>query len=627
MFTLTRRFGCAFLLAMGMASMLACARPTAKQQTDPVQEVIAEVDVYRQAEGFRPISEAKSDDPVYMALGDRPSTAGLQFDGPIARIALSDVVLITLKNNREIRIEQQNRSIAEDAIEGAKGIYDLLVAASYDYQNVDRQTPNRVDTESSRNGLAVSKSRSGNVSLSLQQLLPTGGIVSLFATNYYNNTRGIPDSLTGLGPINPYDSVALGVSISQPLLRNFGPYVTNAPIRIARLRNDIAFANFYDAVNQQINNALRLYWDLVFSINNYEVQQLSLERAQELLRVARIKRDTGVEPPNIVLQAEAEVARRDALVIDARRTIADVQDALKRVMNISETSDEWRYNLIPVDGPSYNPISPNEQAVYAEALQLRPDYRAALLGTDIAEINRRVAKNRRLPQLDVVGSYQITGLEKNLGESIDNLETGDFETWDAGLRFSYPLQNRTARAQYRQSETQLDQQHELVRNLEDVIRLEVRMAIRAIETNLKLIDAYESSVRAEQSNLDAQRKRYEVGFTTIFEVIQFQENLATAQVNYIRAIVNYNKAMVELERIRAALLKDYRIEVMENTPRGPMVPGAKSLLSTKVPVSDLESIPPALEGTRAMETPQPVAAPKKIEDEEPVSQPLPNPQP
>jgi outer membrane protein TolC len=190
--------------------------------------------------------------------------------------------------------------------------------------------------------------------------------------------------------------------------------------------------------------------------------------------VAIIKRDTGVEPPNTVLQAEAEVANRQANVIDSVRIIADAQDALKRAMNIKNGGDMWEYNLIPLDKPFFTPVNPNEEACYAEALQLRPDYAAAKLGKDIAEINKIVAWNQRLPQLDLVAQYQLSGGEQTVGNSFENAETGDFETYNAGVRFSYPLQNRTARAQYRQSVSQFQQREEVIRNLQELIRLDLQ---------------------------------------------------------------------------------------------------------------------------------------------------------
>ena len=257
------------------------------------------------------------------------------------------------------------------------------------------------------------------------------------------------------------------------------------------------------------------------------------------------------------------MARRDALVIDARRQIADVSDALKQTMNITAGSEQWHYNLVPIERPVFSPLELDEEDVFEEALESRPDYRAALLGLEAAEVNRRVAKNAMLPRLDASAGYQVTGLEESFDDAMDEAESIDFTGWNLGLTLSYPLQNRGAKAGYAQSVERLERQREILTHIKEIIRLEVRTAIRAIETNQQLIGAWGASIESEEAKLDSQQKRYDVGLSTIFEVLEFQEDMAEAQVNYLQSIVNYNKAMIELQRIKASFLRDYRVEFID----------------------------------------------------------------
>ncbi|MBN1867557.1 TolC family protein [Candidatus Sumerlaeota bacterium] len=538
------------VVALGQGCMRAPGAP------DPVVEVLEEIDAYRGDGVPRRLDHTLSQDATYLALDDQATTAAVQFSGPICRISLTDVLLTTLKNNRGIRIQDYSRSIAADGIDSAKSIYDLLITASYGYQKSEVQTPVRVNPDSPRNGLATSRSRGYTLSLALQQLLPTGGVLSLGADRVHSKSYS--------GGVDPWDRVTLGGSIVQPLLRGFGPAVTNAPIHIARLNEKIAVETFRDELIDDLAQAVNQYWDLVFAIENHKVQKLSLERAQELLRIATIKRDTGVEPPNVVLQAQAEVSVREASLIQAIQSIADASDQLKRTMNIAETSEQWDYNLTPIDRPDITPYDLNENAIHDEALAFRPDYRSAKLALEIAEIEKRVAKNSRLPSLDATAGYRIMGLEDSFHGAVDNAETADFETWNAGVEFVYPLQNRQARAAYRQALKAVEQQEEILRDLEDAIRLEVRSAVRSLETNLRLTAAYQANVEAEAAKLDSQQKRFDVGFATIFEVLQFQEDLATAEVNYLNSKVNYNKAVIEVQKVKASFLGDYRLVFLDS---------------------------------------------------------------
>ena len=527
-----------------------------------IREIVQEIDTYRGDGVRRSLDHTFSQDASYRGVGDRVTTAGMQFKGPICRIQIADVLLTTLKNNRAIRVEDYNRSMARDGIEAARGIYDLLVESSYKYSWGRSQAPSFNGKGTSEDDLVIGKQRQESIDLYLSQLVPSGGMFRAYGI-YGNNKDYLNPSTGNPFPLDPYESFALGAGFVQPLLKGFGPYLTNAPIQMARIQEKIAAESFRNQVITQMATAVQMYWDLVFAIDNYEVQHLSRERAQELLRVTKVKVETGVEAPNVVLQAEAEVSRREALLIDAQRLIADSADRLKRAMGMTEGTAEWQYNLIPVERPSFTPVSPNEEAVYAEALEMRPEYRTAQFGLDVAEIDLKIAENAKKPELDASVGYQITGIGKDGGEALDSIQSGNYSGWNAGLTLKFPLQNRSALATYSQKTKALAQGKESLESLKEMIRLEVRSAIRALETGQKLIAAYDANVKSEEAKLDAQVKRYNVGFATIFEVLTFQEDLATAQVSYLQSLVAYQKAMIELQRVKASFLQDYRVQFLD----------------------------------------------------------------
>jgi outer membrane protein len=569
------------LLAVASASIflpVGCVRNADEAKKDPTAEMLCEIDTYRGIPEPRSLDNTISKDPTFLAIGDRSTTAAVQTEGPICRISLTDVLLTTLRNNRSIAVSEFDRNVAEDGIEAAKGIYDLVLASTYDYARSDVQTATRIREGSTDNALAHASTRTRDTSVSLSQLLPTGGVVSLFGSHDYTNDFSGSDS-KDLGDVNPFNQVSVGVGIAQPLLKGFGPGVTNSGIRIAKLDEKKSREEFRDEVITRLATAMTTYWDLVNAINTYEVQRVSLERAKELLRNAVIKRDTGVEPPTVVLQAQAEVSRREALLIAAKSDIADASDSLKRMMNITEGTDRWNYNLIPIDSPSFAPLDVNETAAYDLALSMRPDYRAVKIAIEEAEIGKMVKKNSLLPELNLTADFAGVGGERSVSEAWD--ETGDrkYDSYNLGLELNFPLQNRKARAEYRQAKTQLAQLDESRKNLEDGIRLEVRASVRSLDTNLKLIDAYKAAVASEQANLESELKRYDVGFATMFEVLNYQEDLATAQVNYVDSIINYNKALIGLQKTTGALLEQYRVDVLNgkiNAPAATDIPDART---------------------------------------------------
>ena len=109
--------------------------------------------------------------------------------------------------------------------------------------------------------------------------------------------------------------------------------------------------------------------------------------------------------------------------------------------------------------------------------------------------------------------------------------------------------------------------------LQDQIALEVRQAVRALRTARQRITVTQSRVSSTQALLDSELIRYEVGISTAFQVLEFQEDLAEAQSQHLRAVVDYNQAAIGLERARGTLLQTYGIQVEDadlNPPADPV---------------------------------------------------------
>ncbi|MFH0793573.1 MAG: TolC family protein, partial [bacterium] len=467
--------------------------------------------------------------------------------GPEVPLTLEDVLYKTLSNNLNIRIEDYSRKVSQDEVSAQKGIYDLLLTLKYVFNAAKAQT------NSAFSGAPVLSTRSGSFEASLKQLLPLGTNLTLFFDHVRNTSNS---AFSGFNPV--YNSAAT-LSINQPLLKNFGPKVTNQQITIARNNEEIAQEQFRQQVMDQMKAALNAYWDLVFAVNNVEVQKLSLARANDLLRINQIKFDAGVLPSTDVLQAKAQVASFGQAVIQAESQVQTQQDQLKRLMNVADTNAEWRANLVPTEKPYYYEQKLDEDQFIEEALQLRPEVRKSDIDLRIRELNKDVAWNQRLPELNLFGSYGRTGLAGSSDRSLDFLEDSEFDNYSAGAELIYPLQNREGRYRYRQAVKKVEQGIVMKEDTIKQVTLEVRQAMRSVQTNRKQIDVTKSSVEFEAAKLDAEQRRYEVGATTSFELLNFQEDLASAEVSRLQAVVNYNKSLIELDRSRGTLLDRYGI--------------------------------------------------------------------
>jgi len=507
-----------------------------------------------------------------------PTTVTQIYDAPPRDLSILDVVTQTLANNRTIKIEGYTLRIAEYQIPVSKGIYDLLVGGSAQY--------NRTETQASTaafGSLPVTSSRTASGSLSLSQLLPTGATFN-FAYDVIHTSTMIPTLVAIPGGTGAFPFAIVGTTdrewqnratfgITQPLLRGFGPTVTNANIRIAQLERQGTAADFQTQLELSLQNALLTYWDLIGALEAYKVNVIAYSAALDLLRINSAKLAAGVVPRTDVLQAEAAAEDRRNLLIQARELVRNTEDQLKRQIFLQEGRPLWESEIRPTQPIGWREMDVDLDKTIAAALELRPELRRDRSNIAQNDVNLKVARNNLLPQLNAFGNVQPNGLDQTYGRSFDTMSDANYTNYTAGLQFQYPLQNRSARYQFKQAGTRHAQAEEQLRDLQDQITLDVRLAVRDLRTARDRITVTQSQIRAEEVKLAAETRRYEVGISTAYQVLQFQGDLANAQVSHIRAVLDYNQAAIRLERAQGTLLRTYGVQVAgaELNPSAPPV--------------------------------------------------------
>ena len=463
-------------------------------------------------------------------------------------ISLDEVITFALQNNLGIEIVNYDRRIAGHEVGAESGIFDPHLYLAYQRSESEEKSLTAIDT--------INHDTQKFFVGSLQQLLPTGAVVNLS----YNMLRHYSENNTAW-LYNPYYSNKATLTAKQPLLKNAGSFVTRAGIRIAIIGEKIAEDNYRNTILNVLTSTIKAYWDLVFVIQNYEVEKIALKQAEDLLRTNKAKYDAGVIAATDVLQAEAEVAARKDQLLQAERQIFFVSDNLKKLLNIPQSGSTWEITLVPQDPLKYQQVFLEEEESYLKAVDNRPDYAALQKQKDISDINQRVAKNRTYPEVNIFGSYGFSGTDDSFSSSHSELGTLDYNNWSAGVEFAFPLLNRTARHRYKQSQLRVQQTQTALRDLEQSIRLQVRDAIRNADTNLKRIFIARTRIEFEQAKLRDEFKRYEVGVTTVQDILRFQTDLANARAQYLLAVTEYLKSLVELQRVTGTLLDDLNIMI------------------------------------------------------------------
>lgn len=477
------------------------------------------------------------------------------------RLSLRDVVENTLKNNISIAVQEFQSKIRQEEIITQEAVFDPSVSleanaatekqplASFFVQPPLRETD------------------SLGLDLSFNQKLKLG---TEYEIRFDNERSGTNSSFAGL---NPQYTTRFEVNVTQPLLKNFGLDVNKSNIYIANNNLDISDFEFKNKVIEVVSNAENVYWDLVFSKEELIVLQQSVQRAKDLERRVKAQVEVGTMAPLEILQAQSEVASREEAVIRAQKLIQDNEDNLKNIINISFDSPEGQKEIRPLDSPKFivkAPILLKESTLIA--LRKRPDYLARKKELDNKNIQVKFNENQLYPTLDLVASFGLNGIsgeaapgfspfEGNFGKSIERAFTGDFPAFEGGLLFKYPLGNRDAESRLAVSRLETAQLLMNIKDLEKTIVLEVREAARQITTDTKRVQAARVARRLAKEKLIAEEKKFEVGLSTSFEVLQFQTDLAEEESKELKSVVDFNKSKINLRKVLATTLEEYDIRM------------------------------------------------------------------
>lgn len=475
-------------------------------------------------------------------------------------VSLADAALRALKNNLDISISRQTKEsrLTDIVVEQAKFDPTLSVNGQYNRTVNPLNRPVFGGTTGNLNEITTFDQRNTSVTMDAMTNLLTGGNIDLNYSPARTNVN--QDVATGF-LFNPAYTGGLALTLTQPLLRNAGIDVNKTFIRIAQNNAVVEQHVFRDRVLTVIATVEQTYWEVVFANENLKVAEAALKAAQELLASNRAKTKAGVMSIVDVLQAEAAVASRVEQILVAEKSIRDQEDQLRRLLNPGEEELRLDVRLIPKDQPAValEPISLQEAIDIA--FEQRPEIVQAKKNVESSDINTKFAKNQLLPTLSFQGTMGLAGLGKDYPDSVNRNFSGDFYNYGAGLVLSYPLGNRSAWSTYSRRQIEGKNAEASLASVRQQIIIGVREAVRRVQTDFKRIETTRSARIMAEKQLQAEQERLKVGLSTTRFVLDFQRDLATAQGNELRAIVDYNKSLSNLSRHKATTMDRYSLEL------------------------------------------------------------------
>ncbi|MBN2399843.1 MAG: TolC family protein [Candidatus Aminicenantes bacterium] len=487
-------------------------------------------------------------------------------DKDVQSMTLEEVIEQALKNNLDLQIEMANPQIFRALWRKSTAIFDP--GLSLDFSTGENNSP----SSSALTGADIETTKNSAFTLGVAQRLPFGGSldVTLRSNRFETNSR--------YSSYNPRYNSILTFNLTQPLLKNFGSGSTQRSIRIARNNRDKSIFALRQAVINLIYQTEEAYWNLVYSHQNLEVKQKSLQLAKDLLRQNETQVKVGVSAPMDILTAQAEVAARESETLQAQSQIQTYEENLRRILNVSEMPA----TIIPQDKPLFVPITADFNEYLLEALEKRPDIEQVRLDLKNKNIDVHYYRNQLLPDLQLNATYYTSGLSGDqliwdgnplLPDSkiIDTIKGGfddslseafknTYRNFSIGLQLSIPVLNTSARADMAQAKLNLKQSLLQLKKIESTIYSEVKQIVMDLETNLKIVEANRISRELAEQKLSAEQKKLAVGLSTNYLVLQYQRDFSNAQIAELKSLIDYNLALSRVNKVLGSTLEKHHIE-------------------------------------------------------------------
>jgi outer membrane protein TolC len=487
-------------------------------------------------------------------------------DGAVL-LSLDEAVEIALRQNLGLAVQRYTRTRARLGVEQTLGIYDLLLSATAHAE--DNKSP-------TTSQLQASQSNAKRLNFGVRQLFPTGGGVSVD----WNNLRS--ENNNPFSRFNPAFNSSVVFGLKQPLLKDFGRLATERGILIAQNRSQASRQELERQVTDTVQQVINAYWSLVGARQQLVVARESLSLARELHDRNKIQVEVGTLAPLDLVLSEATIAEREEGIITAGAAVGDAEDELRRLLNLPQ-GPVWGTEIRPVTDPTVEHKPIDVDAAIQTALADRPELHNQQLGIDQARIEAAYARNQTLPALDLNVGYDFAGVGGDVilrddngaitgtipggySDALDQVRSLDFHGWSFDLTFGFPLQNRAARTARAIADLDLARAETAMEDARNSVITEVRQAARRVETAAKQIDAAKASRVFQERNLDAERKRYENGLSTNFQVTQIQDDLTQARSREVNSVVNYRTALANFQRVLGRLLDEESIELADEEP-------------------------------------------------------------
>ncbi len=473
-----------------------------------------------QPEGLPPVSEEKELEGI--------------------ELSLSDVIILAVQNNREIKNAYLDRIIDRKDLEVAEDTF------------VPNFTPQlTVSFERDRAGSSSTVNRQIDGGATVSMAIPTGADIEL--------------EWTGLGNLQDTDNFGISnnedilsqdfeLSFNQPLLRGFGIDVNTAPIKIARLNEQINIFELKSTLIDTVTQAIQAYRSLLQAQENLKIQQLSLETTRRQLEVIQALIEAGRRARSELVQSETNIANRQVSLLSAQNQLEEARLNLIEILDLDNN-----FQIIASEIPNIEQdIALDQERLGQVALANNPEYLQSVKRVEIAQLDLLLAEDEKRWDLGVNFTY---------GLNSSNTDNDDTNNWRAGLTLTREFGDLQREQAVERAEVDLKITNNELIEARESLTIELKNRLRDVEFNFKQVELASRARELSEQQLANEREKLKLGVrgTRIIDIVDFENDLVTAKNQEVNAIINYFNAITLLEQTLGTTLESWNIEIQEDS--------------------------------------------------------------
>ncbi len=472
-------------------------------------------------------------------------------------MTLYDAVMLAIRNNRSVKSAYLDRVVQKFDLKVAEDEFypNLNLLSSYAYQN------NR-DKIFSSTGVTESGSTTAATSgtVAMTERIPTGADL---AFSWAKTDATVSDTVTS-DPEQISRGSSWSVTLSQPLLKGGGIDVATASLRRARIDEQQNVLNLKSTLIATVDSVITAYRTLLQAGRQAEISGASLARSRALLEKNKLLIKVGRMAAQEIVQAEADVARNELAHQQALNSLRSAR------LNLISVLDIDRNTQIRTDPEvAIKEINPSVDECMALAKKNRPDYLGSLLEKQGLDINLMLARNNRLWDLKVNGSLNGSDTVNSLADDSKANE------WKVGVTLEVPLYGDLTREQaILRAETDLKKYAISQQELDEQVAIEVEDAIRDLNMKFVQMKLARQARTLSEKQLAIEQEKLDLGMTTNFQLVQFQNDLVSAQTSELDTKISYLNALTRLDQVLGTTLDTWRIDLQNNRIVPAAAPGS-----------------------------------------------------